>query len=219
MHPHNFRVEHGAKPSQTPVDRDSTYHGKGRRESKGMDVTKGPIEGLLIIQPRVFEDPRGFFFESFNEVVFKKAGIDIHWAQDNHGMSVKDTVRGLHFQRGKGQAKLLRCSRGCIWDVVVDIRPDSPTLGQWHAMEISAENRAMLLIREGFAHGYAVMSDEADVLYKCSTVYDPETEDEIQWNDPDIGIEWPVKDPVLSKRDLNAKSFAEYLESVRNPVR
>jgi dTDP-4-dehydrorhamnose 3,5-epimerase len=178
-----------------------------------MQVERTPIDDLLVITPKIFPDHRGFFFESYNENRFRENGIDLHWMQDNHVRSTKNTLRGLHFQRGKGQAKLVRCVRGRVWDVAVDIRPDSPTLGQWHAVELTEENKKMFLIPVGFAHGYAVLSDEAEALYKCSNVYDPELEDEILWNDPDIAVDWPISSPNLSERDLKAQSFKQYLES------
>jgi len=176
-----------------------------------MHVERTPIEGLLIITPKVFEDHRGFFFESYNEVLFRENGIDLPWMQDNHAKSTKNTVRGLHFQKGKGQAKLVRSIRGTVWDVAVDIRPNSPTLGKWHAVELTGENKKMFLIPAGFAHGYAVLTDEAETLYKCSSVYDQERESEILWNDPEIGVRWPVADPILSERDLNAQTLKAYL--------
>jgi dTDP-4-dehydrorhamnose 3,5-epimerase len=179
-----------------------------------MQVERTPIDGLLIISPKIFADHRGFFFESYNEESFSEAGIDVRWKQDNHAGSAKNAVRGLHFQRGKGQAKLVRCIRGSVWDVAVDIRPDSPTLGRWYAVELTEENRKMFFVPVGFAHGYAVLSEEAETLYKCSNVYDPEAEDEILWNDPDLKVDWPVASPILSERDIGAQTFKQYLESV-----
>ncbi|MBN1867600.1 dTDP-4-dehydrorhamnose 3,5-epimerase [Candidatus Sumerlaeota bacterium] len=180
-----------------------------------MQIENTSLEGLLVLTPRTFEDDRGFFFESYNEDRFRQAGIDRHWAQDNHARSIKNTVRGLHFQRCKGQAKLVRCILGRVWDVAVDIRPDSPTLGKWVGVELTPENKKMLYIPEGFAHGYAVLSDAAETLYKCTTVYDPALEDEVRWDDPEIGVKWPVDSPVLSRRDVEARTFRDYLESVR----
>ena len=179
-----------------------------------MQVERTPIDGLLIVTPTIHEDRRGFFYESYNEVQFREIGIDLAWLQDNHVKSAKNTVRGLHFQRGKGQAKIIRCARGRVWDVAVDIRPDSPTLGQWHAVELSGDNKKMFFIPVGFAHGYAVLSDEAETLYKCSNVYDPKLEDGILWNDPDIAVDWPVASPILSDRDQNAQTLKQYLESI-----
>jgi dTDP-4-dehydrorhamnose 3,5-epimerase len=179
-----------------------------------MQVERTPIEGLLVVTPRIFPDHRGFFFESYNEDRFREIGIDIRWAQDNHVRSTRDTLRGLHFQRGEGQAKLVRCVRGRLWDVAVDIRPGSPTLGKWHAVELTEDNKKMFFVPVGFAHGYAVLSEETEALYKCGSVYDSELEDEILWNDPDIAVDWPVKTPNLSERDQNAQTFKQYLEGV-----
>ena len=177
-----------------------------------MQVERTPIDGLLIVTPKVFPDHRGFFFESYNEDRFREVGIDLRWVQDNHVRSTRNTLRGLHFQRGTGQAKLVRCVRGRLWDVAVDIRPGSPTLGKWSAVELTEENKKMFYVPVGFAHGYAVLSEEAEALYKCSNVYDAELEDGIMWNDPDIAVEWPVKTPNLSERDQNAQTFKQYLE-------
>ena len=184
-----------------------------------MRIETTPIRDLLVIHPRVFEDQRGFFYESYNERKFREQGIEMHWAQDNQARSVQATLRGLHFQRGRGQAKLVRCTSGRVWDVAVDIRPQSPTLGQWYAIELSDNNRAMFLIPEGFAHGYCVLSPEAEVQYKCSTVYDAALECEIAWNDPSIGVEWPIDDPILSDRDVGAGSFEQYLAQYATPPR
>lgn len=183
-----------------------------------MELEKTPLEGLTVVRPRVFRDERGFFFESYNAVKFKELGLPAEWAQDNHALSSKDTLRGLHFQKGRGQAKLVRCVRGAIWDVAVDIRPDSPTFGKWHGLELSAENQLMLFIPGGFAHGYLVLSDAAECLYKCDTVYNPQLETEVKWNDPDIGVSWPVVSPILSKRDQNARSFREYAAERGRPL-
>lgn len=179
-----------------------------------MRVEKAPLEGLLVLYPAVYADSRGFFFESYNELRFREVGINVPWAQDNHAMSVKDTVRGLHFQSGGGQAKLIRCVRGRVWDVAVDIRLDSPTLGQWFGVELSAENKRIFFVPVGFAHGYAVLSDEAECIYKCSTVYDPKLESGFKWNDDKVGVQWPVLQPVLSERDQTAQSFEQYLNKV-----
>lgn len=180
-----------------------------------MQVERTPLEGLLIITPDVYGDQRGFFFESYNQAKFRELGIELEFIQDNHAMSVKNTVRGLHFQAGVGQAKLVRCVRGRLWDVVVDIRPESPTLGQWFAVELSEENRKMFFIPVGFAHGYAVLSDQAECLYKCTNLYDAKLETGIRWNDETIGVDWPVENPILSERDQMAQSFEEYLDKVR----
>lgn len=179
-----------------------------------MEIVSLPLAGLKLIKPRVFTDDRGFFFEAYRKDVLAKAGVDVEFVQDNHSRSSEGTVRGLHFQKaspnGPGQAKLVRCARGKIFDVAVDIRPDSPTFGQWHAEVLDAHTHTMLFIPVGFAHGFAVLSEEgADVIYKCSSVYDGATEAGFAWNDPDVGVAWPVKSPVLSKRDMTAPSFAQ----------
>ncbi|MCL5269901.1 MAG: dTDP-4-dehydrorhamnose 3,5-epimerase [bacterium] len=183
-----------------------------------MEVEKTPLEGLLIIHPRVFADPRGFLYESYNEAKFRQAGLNTDWRQDNHTFSVKNSLRGMHFQRGEGQVKLVRCTQGRVWDVAVDIRPESPTLGQWFAIELSAENKRMLYLARGFAHGYVVLSDGAEIIYKCSSVYHGELEDQIKWDDPRIGIDWPVRHPIISERDQTAQSFSHYLATVRPRV-
>ena len=179
-----------------------------------MELETTPLAGLWIVKPRVFADARGFFFESYNSAIFARHGVDHPWVQDNHARSVRGTVRGLHFQRGAGQAKLVRCVRGRIWDVAVDIRPDSPTYRKWHGLELTEDNKLMLLILTGFAHGYAVLSEEAECLYKCSSVYDPKLEFGFQWNDHEIGVQWPVSEPILSKRDIEAIGFAKCMKIV-----
>ena len=172
------------------------------------------IPGPILIEPRVFEDSRGFFLESYREDLFRDAGIDCRFIQDNHSRSVRGTVRGLHFQTTPGQAKLLRCTVGCIWDVAADIRPSSPTFGRWVGVELSAENKAMFFVPIGFAHGFAVLSDVAEVQYKCSAVYNAATEAGIAWDDPDIAVDWKVAEPILSGRDRSNPSFAQYRASL-----
>lgn len=176
-----------------------------------MQSEKLNIEGLVLVTPDVFGDARGFFFESYNYDKFRGIGIDTVFVQDNHSASVKDTLRGLHFQTAPGQAKLLRVLRGNIWDVAVDMRPGSPTLGKWVGVELSEENRKMFYIPVGFAHGFCVLSDYAEVAYKCSSVYNKDTETGVAWDDPDIAVAWPVKTPVLSERDKTNQSFKAYL--------
>lgn len=172
------------------------------------------LDGLVLIEPRVFSDERGFFLESFRGDLFAAAGIDCDFIQDNHSQSRGATLRGLHFQTTPGQAKLVRCTRGAIWDVAVDIRPGSPTFGQWLGCELTAENFRMLFIPIGFAHGFSVLSDTAEVQYKCSAVYNGETEAGIAWDDPELGIDWKITNPVLSGRDQSNPGFAAYRESV-----
>ncbi|OHD53331.1 MAG: dTDP-4-dehydrorhamnose 3,5-epimerase [Spirochaetes bacterium GWF1_49_6] len=180
-----------------------------------MKVQAGAIEGTLIITPDIFEDERGFFLESYNRDKFAQFGIDIQFPQDNHSKSVRNTLRGLHYQTHPGQAKLVRVIHGAIWDVAVDIRPGSPTLGKWFGLELSAKNKQMFFIPAGFAHGFCVTSETAEVLYKVSSVYNPQTEAGLMWNDPDIGIEWPSAEPVLSNRDMNNPSFKEYKKGLK----
>lgn len=177
-----------------------------------MQVETTPLPGILVITPRVFVDPRGFFVESYNQEALRGHGIETIFVQDNHSKSVRGTLRGLHYQLPPAaQVKLLRVVRGAIWDVAVDIRRGSPTFGQWFAAELSADNFRQMYVPVGFAHGFCVLSDEAEVLYKVSHVYDPARERSIIWNDPALGVAWPVTDPVLSARDQRAGSLADYL--------
>jgi dTDP-4-dehydrorhamnose 3,5-epimerase len=170
------------------------------------------LPGVLVITPRVFSDPRGFFFESYNQETFRSNGIDTLFVQDNHSKSVRNALRGLHFQLPPAeQVKLVRVVRGTIWDVAVDIRAGSPTFGHWLGVELSAENFRQLLIPAGYAHGFCVMSEEAEVLYKASQVYCPQHERSILWNDADLAIDWPIDSPLLSERDRRAAHLAEYL--------
>jgi len=172
------------------------------------------IPDLILLQPTPHGDARGFLLESFREDVWAEHGITGPFVQDNHSRSTKGTLRGLHFQTSPGQAKLVRCVRGAIWDVAVDLRRDSPTYRRWEGMELSDEDHRQLFVPAGFAHGFCVLTDVADVAYKLSSVYDPETEAGIRWDDPDVGIEWPVDDPQLSERDRSAPSLAEIEESL-----
>ncbi len=169
------------------------------------------ISSVLIIEPKVFGDDRGFFFESFNRRQFAEAtGLDVAFVQDNHSRSVKNVLRGLHYQIQQPQGKLVRVVQGTVFDVAVDIRKDSPNFGQHVAMELSAENKRMLWIPEGFAHGFVVVSDTAEFLYKTTDYYAPEFERSIAWNDPAIGIQWPIQgEPALSAKDQQAKLLAE----------
>ncbi len=177
-----------------------------------MQVEQTRLPGVLVITPRVFPDPRGFFLESYNQEAFRGQGIDTVFVQDNHSRSTRNTLRGLHFQIPPAeQVKLVRVVRGAIWDVAVDIGAGSPCLGRWVGVELSAENFRQLLIPAGYAHGFCVLSDEAEVLYKTSHVYSPQHERSILWNDPQLSIDWPVQRPLLSERDQRAASFAEYL--------
>jgi len=166
------------------------------------EFKKLTIPEVILIIPRIFRDSRGFFMESYKRSEFSKAGIREEFVQDNHSYSRKDVLRGLHYQREPmAQGKLIRCIRGRIYDVAVDIRRGSPTYKRWVGIELTEENNYMVYIPEGFAHGFVVLSDEAVVIYKCTKEYSKENERGIIWNDPEISIEWPVKLPVLSERD------------------
>jgi dTDP-4-dehydrorhamnose 3,5-epimerase len=177
-----------------------------------MQVEATSLPGVLILTPRVFSDPRGFFFESYNQETLRSHGIDAVFVQDNHSKSAKGTLRGLHCQLPPAaQDKLVRVIRGAVWDVAVDIRRGSPTFGRWVGVELSAENYRQLYVPVGFAHGFCVLSDEAEVLYKASALYSPTQERSIIWNDPTLGIAWPIADPLLSARDQRAGTLADYL--------
>jgi len=169
------------------------------------------IPDVLIIEPKVFGDERGFFFESFNRRQFAElTGRDVDFVQDNHSRSVKNVLRGLHYQIQQPQGKLVRVVQGLVFDVAVDIRNSSPTFGQHVAVELSAENKRMLWMPEGFAHGFVVLSDTAEFLYKTTDYWAPEFERSISWNDPAIGIQWPIQgEPALSAKDQQAKLLAE----------
>ena len=167
-----------------------------------MNVLPTALEGVLIIEPTVFKDGRGFFAETYHAERYAEAGIDVEFVQDNHSKSVKNVLRGLHFQKkGRAQGKLVRCVRGRIMDVAVDIRRDSPSFGKWAILELSAENSMMLYVPEGFAHGFLVLSPSAEIMYKCTREYAPDSEGGIIWNDPRLGIPWPVRKPILSGKD------------------
>jgi dTDP-4-dehydrorhamnose 3,5-epimerase len=175
-----------------------------------MEIIDLPLSGAKLIRPRVFRDTRGFFFESYSEARYRQAGMSEVWVQDNHSSSVQGTLRGLHYQSTPGQAKLVRVTRGRIFDAIVDIRPGSPTFGKWHGEEIDAEQHCQIYIPIGFAHGFAVLSDVAEVQYKVSNPYDGAHECAIRWNDPEIGLAWPIAAPILSERDQTSESFAAY---------
>lgn len=167
-----------------------------------MEITETKLPGALLVTPRVFDDRRGWFFESYNQRDFAAAGIDLAFVQDNQSKSCRGTLRGLHFQMPPyAQAKLVRVLQGKIYDVIVDLRHDSPTYRQWDGVVLSAENHLMLFIPKGFAHGFCVLSETAEVFYKCDDFYAPAASRGIIWNDPDLGIAWPVTDPVLSDKD------------------
>jgi dTDP-4-dehydrorhamnose 3,5-epimerase len=176
-----------------------------------MDVATTPLPGLLVLTPRVFGDARGHFLESYNHDTFRRlAGLDIDWVQDNESRSARGVLRGLHFQLPPhGQAKLVRVVRGAVLDVCVDIRPGSPTYGRHYKLVLDDRDKRMLFIPEGFAHGFVSLADDTLFLYKCSRYYDRGSERTIRWNDPDLGIDWGVTDPLLSDKDAQGLSFAE----------
>ena len=166
-----------------------------------MNVIPTSLEGLLIIEPDVFGDARGYFLETYHQRRFQSAGLDVKLVQDNLSFSKKGTLRGLHFQITHPQAKLVHALTGEIFDVAVDIRPESLTFGKWSGALLSEENKRQLFIPGGFAHGFCVLSENAHVAYKCSDYYNPEDEGGILWSDPGVAIDWPVKDPILSDKD------------------
>ena len=167
------------------------------------------IEGLVLIEPEVFGDERGFFVETFSQDAWRELGVEADFVQHNHSRSSAGTLRGLHFQTHPGQAKLMRCPRGRIFDVAVDLRHDSPTYGQWEGYVLDDEKHHQLFVPVGFAHGFCVLSDVADVAYLVSNLYDPATEAGFRWDDPEVGVEWPVSEPLVSKRDAEAPTLAE----------
>jgi len=166
-----------------------------------MKTTAAPLDGLVIIEPRIFGDNRGFFLETHNQQRYRRCGIDCSFVQDNLSSSVQGTLRGLHFQIARPQAKLVQALTGEIFDVAVDIRPDSTTFGQWFGIRLSEQNKYQLFIPPGFAHGFCVLSDSALFSYKCSDYYDPQDEGGILWSDQTLAIDWPLKNPILSKKD------------------
>ncbi len=176
-----------------------------------MNVIKTPLEGLLLLEPRVFGDDRGFFFESYNARRFAElTGVTLPFVQDNHSRSARNVLRGLHYQIQQAQGKLVRVTAGSVYDIAVDIRKSSPTFGQWYGIELSAENKRQLWIPPGFAHGFAVTSDAAEFLYKTTDYWAPEFERSILWNDPAIGIAWPLDGtPLLSAKDQQGALLAD----------
>lgn len=173
-------------------------------------VIKTSIDGVVIVEPAVFGDRRGYFMETYNEREFAEAGIENRFVQDNQSCSGRGVLRGLHFQKTHQQAKLVRVVSGEVFDVAVDLRDGSPTYGKWEGVLLSAENKRQFLIPRGFAHGFAVLSDRAEFCYKCDDFYHPEDEGGLLWNDPDIGIEWPIGDePILSEKDKKHPRLCE----------
>lgn len=183
-----------------------------------MNVIKTDIPDVLIFEPKVFGDERGFFFESFNQCAFEQAvGREVNFVQDNHSSSSKGVLRGLHYQLAPfAQAKLVRCLRGAIFDVAVDIRKNSSTFGRWVGIELSAENKKQIWIPEGFAHGFIALEENSEILYKTNNFYSQDCERAITWNDANLSIEWPIPPVIISEKDkqahnfINADLFSEY---------
>ena len=181
-----------------------------KTEISNLEMTELKIAGLKLIKPRIFQDERGYFLESFRNNFYQALGLPA-FVQDNHAFSSKNTLRGMHFQKGACQAKLITVAAGEIFDVAVDMRKDSSTFGQWQSVILNDQTCQQFFIPAGFAHGYLVLSDQAHVLYKVSAYYDPQKEVGFSWNDPVVKIPWPVKNPQLSLRDKNSISFQEAL--------
>jgi dTDP-4-dehydrorhamnose 3,5-epimerase len=172
------------------------------------------LEGVVLLEPEVHGDERGFMVETYRRDDWGALGIEAEFVQHNHSRSGRGTLRGLHFQTEPGQAKLVRCPRGAIFDVALDLRRDSPTYGQWEGQVLDDEKHRQLFVPAGFGHGFAVLSDVADVAYLLSSVYDPATEAGIAWDDPDVGVEWPVAEPLLSERDKTAPRLADVADTL-----
>ena len=174
-----------------------------------MNVTETQLAGVLIIEPKVFGDSRGFFKETFQAERYREAGIEYTFVQDNYSRSQKGVLRGLHFQITKPQGKLVSCPKGAVFDVAVDIDPESRTYGQYVGVELTEENHKQLWVPPGYAHGFCVLSETADFQYKCTDYYDPSDEAGVIWSDPDVAIEWPITDPSLSSKDALLPTLAE----------
>ncbi len=174
-----------------------------------MNVRSTSLAGVLVLEPKVFRDDRGFFAETFSTKTLAGSGIPAEFVQDNHSRSTKGVLRGLHYQLRSPQGKLVHAARGRIFDVAVDIRLGSPNFGQWFGEELSDENLFSMWIPPGFAHGFCVMSDVADVIYKCTSLYDPADDRGVAWDDTSIGIEWPEKDPIVSAKDSRLRRLTD----------
>ena len=177
--------------------------------TRALKVIETTLPGVLLIEPKVFGDERGFFMETYHAERFREIGIDAPFVQDNHSRSARGVLRGLHYQEPNPQGKLVRCPRGAIFDVAVDIRRGSPAFAKWFGVELSEENKKMLWVPPGFAHGFCALTDVAELVYKCTALYSPADERSIVWNDPQIGIEWPIAEPLLSPKDAAAPTLAE----------
>lgn len=176
-----------------------------------MNIIETGINGVLIIEPRVFGDARGFFMETWNAAGFAAAGLGLGFVQDNHSRSQKGVLRGLHFQNPGPQGKLVRVTNGAVFDVAVDLRASSPTFGKWVGVELSAANKRMFWVPEGFAHGFLTLEDDTDFLYKCTAPYAPQSEHTLAWDDPAVGIEWPKLSmaPIISEKDARGLALAD----------
>lgn len=170
-----------------------------------MKVEQTKLEGVLLVTPQVFGDERGFFMETYNREKALEQGLPAEFVQDNHSKSTKGVLRGLHYQSPQWQGKLIRTVQGEIYDVAVDIRTESATFGEWVGVYLNDENKQQLYVPAGFAHGFLVTSDSAEVIYKCTTLYAPEQEAGVRWNDPDIGVKWPIEEPLLSAKDQTSQ--------------
>jgi dTDP-4-dehydrorhamnose 3,5-epimerase len=174
-------------------------------------IIETAIPGPLIIEPRVFGDERGFFMETWNAAAFAEAGMTMQWVQDNHSHSQKGVLRGLHFQNPGAQGKLVRVTHGAVFDVAVDLRKSSPHFGKWVGVELTARNKRMFWVPEGFAHGFLTLSDDTDFMYKCTAPYAPTREYTLAWDDPAVGVEWPTigQDPIISEKDKAGLALAD----------
>ena len=183
------------------------------QELTGMDIEATPLSGVMLIKPRVFGDDRGFFLESYNQRHYAEAGIHASFVQDNHSRSERGVLRGLHFQKTKPQGKLVRVTNGEVYDVAVDINPYSKTFSQWIGVNLSSENHKLLYVPPGYAHGFVVLSESADFQYKCTEFYDVSDEGGIAWDDGTLSIDWPIKNPVLSDKDIRLPSLKEHVSA------
>lgn len=174
-----------------------------------MEIQKTYLPGVVIVTNRVFDDDRGFFTETYNQRSFSEAGLPSEFVQDNHSRSMRGVLRGLHYQYPQWQGKLVRVVRGEIFDVAADIRRDSPSFGKWFGVTLDEECQQQLYVPPGFAHGFCVLSEFADVVYKCTTLYKAHDDAAIRWDDPQLNIDWPISDPIVSEKDRNAPSLAE----------
>ncbi|MCM8536347.1 MAG: dTDP-4-dehydrorhamnose 3,5-epimerase [Lentisphaeraceae bacterium] len=182
-----------------------------------MEITETNLDGVLVLEPRVFGDERGFFMETFNQQVFNERVGEVTFVQDNHSKSSKGVLRGLHFQDPQAQGKLVRVTVGAVYDVAVDIRPESPSFGKWFGLELTADNKKQLWIPAGLAHGFLTLQDNTEFLYKCTDFYAPHYDNTLMWNDPELAIEWPKLnvDYQLSEKDQAGKLLGEFYQVVK----